>query len=60
MSKINQLICPISSERVDENRVRATAMGVVLTMGLFFITGSIIFPAVLAVDFYIRAFTKLK
>lgn len=60
MGQFNQLICPISTERIDENRVRATAMGVVFTMGAFFITGFVIFPAMLAIDFYIRAFTKLK
>lgn len=60
MAKFNQLICPVSPERVDENRVRATAFGVIITMGAFFITGSPIFPGLLAVDFYIRAFTRLK
>jgi hypothetical protein len=60
MSQLNQLICPVSPERVDENRVRATAFGVVITMGAFLFTGNAIFPAILALDFYIRAFTKLK
>lgn len=60
MAKINQLICPISTERVDENKVRATALGVVLILGLFMITGNFLFPAYLVLDFYIRAFTKLK
>ncbi len=60
MSKFNQLICPVSPERVDENRVRVTAMLVVITMGSFLITGTWYFPAFLVVDFYIRAFTKLK
>jgi hypothetical protein len=60
MSKINQLICPVSTDRVDENRVRATAFAVVITMGAFLITGNPIFPILLAVDFYVRAFTRLK
>ena len=60
MAKFNQLICPVSTERVDENRVRVTAFGVIITMGAFFITGSPIFPGLLAADFYIRAFTSLK
>jgi hypothetical protein len=51
------MICPVSKERVDENRVRATALGVVITMGLFLMTGLWIFPAFLMIDFYIRAFT---
>ncbi len=60
MIQFKQMICPVSSERVDENRVRATALGVVITMGAFLITGFMIFPALLVVDFSIRAFTKLK
>jgi len=57
MARLNQLICPVSTERVDENRVRTTAFGVLVMMGLFFLTENPIFPAILAMDFYIRAFT---
>ena len=60
MIQFKEMICPVSPERVDENRVRATAMGVVLIMGAFLITGKVIFPAFLALDFAIRAFTNLK
>lgn len=60
MTKLNQLICPVSTERVDENRVRVTAFGVIILMGLFFMTHSPVFPAILLVDFYIRAFSRLK
>ncbi len=60
MIQFKQLICPISTEKVDENQVRVTALGVVAIMGAFFMTGYVIFPALLAVDFFIRAFTKLK
>jgi hypothetical protein len=60
MAKINQLICPVSNERVDENRVRTTAFGTLTMMGLFFLTKNPIFPGILMLDFYIRAFTKLK
>lgn len=59
MKQFNQLICPVSSERVDENRVRVTALGVILMMGAYFWTGNVIFPAIVALDFYIRAFTRL-
>jgi hypothetical protein len=59
MKQLNQLICPVSPERVDENRVRVTALGVVILTGAYFITGNAIFPAVLAVDFFIRASTRL-
>ena len=59
MKQFKQLICPISPERVDENKVRVTALGVIGIMGAFFMTGYVIFPAFLAVDFFIRAFTSL-
>jgi len=59
MKQFNQLICPVSPERVDENSVRVTALGVILIMGLFFITGSAVFPALLSLDFFLRAFTRL-
>jgi hypothetical protein len=59
MNQFKQMICPVSPERVDENRVRATAFGVVVTMGFFLMTQWWIFPALLALDFLIRAFTKL-
>ena len=60
MTLVKDLICPVSTERVDENRVRATALGVVLTMGAYFVTGLALFPALLVVDFFVRAFTKLS
>lgn len=60
MKLFTQLICPVSPERVDENRVRVTALGVVFIMGAYFVTGSALFPALLTVDFFIRAFTKLS
>jgi hypothetical protein len=59
MSLLKELICPVSTARVDENRVRVTALGVVMLMGSYLITGNAVFPAVLVVDFFIRAFTRL-
>jgi len=60
MIQFKQMICPVSPERVDENRVRVTALSVIIIMGVYFMTGNTIFPAFLVIDFYIRAFTKLK
>ena len=60
MAKFSQLVCPVSTERVDENRVRTTAFGMLTLMGLFFMTNNAIFPGIMLVDFYIRAFTRLK
>jgi hypothetical protein len=59
MKGFKQLICPVSPERVDENRVRVTALGVVMVMGAYFITDYAMLPALLGVDFFIRAFTRL-
>lgn len=60
MKLFTELICPVSPDRVDENRVRVTALGVIVGIGGFFITGHVLFPAFLVVDFYIRAFTRLS
>ena len=60
MNIFKQLICPISGERVNENAVRLTALLVVLFMGIYFLTGYGIIPALVALDFFIRGFTRLK
>lgn len=60
MKLVTQLICPVSPERVDENRVRVTALGVIIMMGAYLVTGIALFPALLVLDFFIRAFTKLS
>jgi hypothetical protein len=60
MKQLTQLICPLSPERLDENRVRVTALGVVLLLGVYFVTGSAIVSALLTLDFFIRAFTSLS
>ena len=60
MKQLTQLICPLSTERLDENRVRVTALGVVLLLGVYFVTGSALVPALLTLDFMIRAFTSLS
>lgn len=59
MIGVKQLICPVSPERLDENRVRVTALGVVMVMGAYFITDYAVLPALLVLDFFIRAFTSL-
>jgi hypothetical protein len=60
MIPFRQMICPVSPERIDENRVRATALGVIVIMGVYFLTGNVLFPVYLTLDFAIRAFTKLN
>lgn len=57
---MNNLVCPISDQRVDENRVRISAVFVVS----FIIVGMVwAIPALtllVAVDFFLRGFTKCK
>ena len=60
MKGFKQFICPLSGEQIEENGVRLTALFVVLLMGLFFLTGFIVLPLFVAIDFYIRAFTGLS
>jgi hypothetical protein len=60
MKVFTQFICPVSPERVDENQVRVTALGVVFVMGAYLFTDALVLPALLAVDFFIRAFTRLN
>ncbi|MEJ2596409.1 MAG: DUF4395 domain-containing protein [bacterium] len=60
MKGFNDIICPVSPDRLDENRVRVTALGVVFIMGAYFATGFRFLPAILVVDFYLRAFTRMK
>lgn len=56
---VKNLICPVSTARANEKVVRLTALLVVLLVGLYIYTGSILFLLLLVVDFAIRAFTNL-
>jgi hypothetical protein len=57
---MREIICPISSEKANENVVRITAFWVIMLTGLFILVPNPYIPLYLAVDFYIRAFTKSK
>ncbi len=54
------LVCPISPLRVNENVVRLTASGVAIVVVLYLFTGSPYLMLALLLDFSIRAFTTLK
>lgn len=54
------LICPISTEKANENVVRITAFWVIMLTGIFLLEPNSYIAVFLAIDFYIRAFTKLK
>ena len=53
-------MCPVSTERVDENIVRFTALWVVLLSGITVLSPNLYIPLYLSLDFYLRAFTKAQ
>jgi hypothetical protein len=57
---MKKIICPVSDQRANENVVRITAFWVILLTGLFILVPNPFIPLYLAVDFYIRAFTKSR
>jgi hypothetical protein len=57
---MKNIICPVSSEKANENVVRITAFWVIMLTGLFIIFPNPYIPLYLAIDFYIRAFTKSR
>jgi hypothetical protein len=57
---MKNLICPISTQKANENVVRITASMIILLTALFIAIPNPFIPVYLAFDFYIRAFTKQK
>jgi len=57
---MQNIICPISTKRVNENVVRLTALQVVILLGVFLMQPNVIIPLFLLGDFFMRAFTKAK
>lgn len=57
---MQNLICPVSTERINENTARVNGFLVATMVALFASTRSISLIGVLLVDFFIRAFTPLK
>lgn len=51
-----KLNCPVDFVKVDENRVRATAFFVIVLSALYVVSGVWIIPALLLIDFALRAF----
>jgi hypothetical protein len=56
MSGSNIVVCPISTERINENVVRLVALLVIVVAVLGWLTGSWLLFLLLAVDFGLRAF----
>lgn len=59
-SNLKQLVCPISEERINERVTRFNALFGILLLIAGFVSESVILPAMLMADFYIRAFTKAR
>jgi hypothetical protein len=57
---MKNLICPVSNQKANENVVRITAFWVILLTGFYIVMPNIYLPIYLLIDFYIRAFTRLR
>jgi hypothetical protein len=57
---MKQLICPISNEMVNERLTRINAFFTILLVAAGFLFNSVLFPLLLLVDFFFRAFTTSK
>nr|WP_321354103.1 DUF4395 domain-containing protein [uncultured Draconibacterium sp.] len=57
---MRQLVCPISTDKVDEKTTRINALIGILLVITGFVMNSSIFLIVLMADFFMRAFTQLK
>lgn len=50
-----EIICPVSSETTDHNAVRVTGLLTIATLASFALTGWVVFAALLAADYTVRA-----
>jgi nucleotide-binding universal stress UspA family protein len=55
---VNNMVCPISVERIDSNISRITVLLNVVLMSIFLYTYNPIFAYIVAVDYFIRAVSK--
>lgn len=55
-----ELICPVSTERVNETVVRCNALLTLLTVSTAVYFRSPVILALLVTDFYVRAFTNIR
>lgn len=58
--KIQNIVCPVSSEKVDSNVSRLTVFLNVLLMILFLVFLNPVFIIVVTADYFIRAFFKVE
>ena len=57
---LNTLVCPISNEKIDSYLSRMTVFFNVLLMLVFIITHQPVFLVLVVIDYFIRAFLKVK
>jgi hypothetical protein len=57
---MKSLVCPISPLRIDENTARITGLTIATLLGLYLATGAVVIPSAIALDYAIRAFTRLR
>jgi len=57
---MKQILCPISDEKINEKVTRINALFGILLIIAGFVFNTVLFPAFLLADFYVRAFTKTK
>lgn len=57
---MKNIVCPVSSERIDENIPRIIGIFVVVILIAYIINGILALPIFLVIDFYLRGFTKGK
>lgn len=57
---MKQLVCPISTEKVNERLTRFNALLTILLVAAGFVFNTAFFPLLLMVDFFIRAFGDSK
>lgn len=57
---MKSIVCPVSKAGADKNTVRITGFLTALLVVLYAVTGSVLIPAFMAVDFFIRAYTEKK
>ncbi|MBC8479797.1 MAG: DUF4395 domain-containing protein [FCB group bacterium] len=57
---MNNILCPVSALRVNQNTVRLTAFLTAILVGLYIITGNQFLIYFIGIDFFIRAFTPMQ
>lgn len=58
MAKIGTIVCPVSNETANENIVRSIAFYTVIASALSLYLNSFAISFILAIDFFLRAFTN--